>query len=181
MIGIISLATGVLAGRHIPRKSALDFPMIEHSTRPQRSPEIVGKIESIVGNQITIAKLEQQNLDREEMSREERREFLDKLTPTERIAAMEARLNAFTGEDIVVEIPAGIEITRRTRPPQDKDGVRNLVSTQNLPAADDTTISSTELAEGDYVAIWLNGKISDQNIAEFINLIFTEPIDGIPQ
>jgi len=173
-IATISLAIGIFTGQHAPRKDFKEFS-IEYDARPQRAPEVVGKIESLVGNTATIAKLNQPNTNGEKKAnREDRREFFEALTPEERIAEMEARLNAFTGENIIIEIPAGIEITYRAAPPKNVEGVRELVNEQDFPAENDVTISPLTLAENDYVAIWLDSAISDKNVAEFINLIFTE-------
>lgn len=171
-IAMFSLAVGIFAGRHNPHKNFEEFSRIEHDTRPKRPPEIIGQIKSLVGNTTTIAKLEQPDFE-EKVNRENRREFFENLTPEERIAEMEERLNAFTGENIVVEIPAGIEITRRISPPANIEGVRKLADSQILSTENDTKISPLVLAKNDFVAIWLDAEISDKNIAEFINLILT--------
>ena len=52
--------------------------------------------------------------------------------------------------------------------------MRSLASSENLPAIEDVTIPPTELAEGDYLAVWLKNEISEKNVAEFVNLMFTE-------
>ncbi|MFH0776470.1 MAG: hypothetical protein V1936_02555 [Patescibacteria group bacterium] len=179
VIAALSLVAGIFTGRHGPGKLG-ELPRLEYNARPQRPPEIVGKIESLVGNQATIAKLEKPNWEDQKTSPAERRAAWEALKPAERIAKMEARLNAFTGENIVVEIPAGIEITRRSAPPKDLAGLRELAKNPDLPNTENKTVSPIELAQGDYVAIWLDGKISDKNVAEFINLILIKQ-DAVSQ
>jgi len=175
-IAVISLAAGILTGEHAPRHDFRKLPQLAHDDRPRRAPEVVGKIISLVGNQATIAKLEQPPT----IPTDQQRTKLDTLPPQARIAEMEERLNAFTGENIVVEIPAGIEITRRAEPPRNAAGVRELVSAQDFPAKNDAVISPVELAPGDFVAIWLDSTSPEKNSAEFINLIFTEK-DATPK
>ncbi|MFH0833825.1 MAG: hypothetical protein V2A63_00335 [Patescibacteria group bacterium] len=168
VIAIFGLAAGILTGRHGPGRLS-ELPRIEHNARPQRPPEIVGKIESVVGNQIMIAKLEQPKT-------EERIDPAEwqKLSTEEKVKKFEERLNAFTGENVTVEIPAGIEITRRSPPPSNLEGVRKLAKTEQISSEGGENISPVAIHEGDFVAIWLDGKIVDQNVAEFINLIFTD-------
>lgn len=180
VVTVVSLLFGIFTGRNMSRDYRFhEFSRLEYDARPARSPEVVGKIESIVGNEITIAKLEQPNFGKRKIDRDKWREHFELLTTEERVAEMEARLNAFTGENIIVAIPAGIEVTRRANPPQNEEEMRVLADAENLPVAEDMTISSAELAEGDYLTIWLDENVADKNVAEFINLMFTKN-DVIP-
>lgn len=175
-LGAIGLLVGSQAARFAHRRPPL-IPLAAEN-QPTRPAEVFGRIKLVVGNQVTIAKLEQPTKPMNDADWEKRKSEWNTLTAEQKIAKFEERLNSFSGEDITVTIPTGLKLYE-TQMPQPKnpntdtnENLKQLAQTKNL-ATTGTEITLADLKPNSLVAVWLDGKVLDQNIVEFLNLINT--------
>jgi hypothetical protein len=176
-LGAISLLVGSQTARYAHRRPPL-IPLAAEN-QPTRPAEVFGRIKLVVGNQVTIVKLEKPSKPMEDTDWEKRKKEWDTLTAEQKIAKFEERLNSFSGEDITITIPTGLKIYE-TQMPQQKDinqdsneNLKQIAQDKNLASNAGTEITLADLKPNSLVAVWLDGKIIDQNIAEFLNLITT--------
>jgi len=176
-LGAISLLVGSQAARFAHRRPPL-IPLAAEN-QPTRGAEVFGRIKLVVGNQITIAKLERQNKPMNDTDWEKRKKEWETLSAEQKIAKFEERLNSFSGEDITITIPTGLKLYE-TRMPQQKDmnqdsneNLKQIAQDKNLASNAGVEITLADLKPNSLVAVWLDGKVIEENIAEFLNLITT--------
>ncbi|MFA5351995.1 MAG: hypothetical protein WC304_01805 [Candidatus Gracilibacteria bacterium] len=176
-LGAISLLVGSQTARYAHRRPPL-IPLAAEN-QPTRPAEVFGRIKLVVGNQVTIAKLERQNKPMNDTDWEKRKKEWDTLTAEQKIAKFEERLNSFSGEDITITIPTGLKLYE-TQMPQQKDmnqdaneNLKQIAKEKNLASNAGVEITLADLKPNSLVAVWLDGKVIEENIAEFLNLITT--------
>ena len=150
---------------------------IKNFEQPQNAPDLSGLIKSIIGNEVTILKMEMNNPDRINskknseieseveskpkaltgttntkgigmgMGGRQRPEGMDENT---KLAMLDRMKEMSSGEEIVI-IPVGIQMLKMDS------------ETRSMVNADLTDVEVDSM-----ISIWLNKDISDRNIAQFV-------------
>lgn len=121
---------------------------------PERSPDLIGKVKTIVGNKLTVYKV-QGDFTLTEEERAERRARMQSLSPEER-ARERAERYKVSEETIDVLIPVGVPI----------------ISTSNL-GEEVTEVDISAIKKNNFLRLWFEepGSFGGEMRAEFVHII----------
>ncbi len=117
-------------------------------SRPDRAPDLEGKVKQIRGNEITVLKVIRTGPELTEAEKAKRRQQMQALSPEER-AKLQAEMFKVTDETIDLTIPVGVPI----------------VSNQNVGGKLETeNISLADVRQGNLLKLWFAQGSSDEII-----------------
>jgi len=124
---------------------------------PDRPSEIYGKVNTIIGNEVTIALAEPPNTaEITDAEKEKRKAEMQALSPEERQKLRNEQLK-FTGETMSVIIPVGMPITAGST-------VNEVVNLKE--------VALTDIYEGTFLRIWLEkGGSGEEKTAEYVRVL----------
>ena len=124
------------------------------SQKPDRKPEVYGKVIKMEGNVVTISEIDLSADPTAEMTTEEKQAYKQSLTEEERMALKEATQNAILGETTVL-IPVGVPMTKKTAQGAEAPEVEGTLA---------------DVAVGSLLSVWTDAVVTDRQVAEFVKI-----------
>ena len=125
--------------------------------QPDRKMDLYGKIISNEGNEFTIQVVDTTKDPTFNMSPEEKKAYMQKLSQEDRIALKDQIRNAILWNEKVL-IPVWTPI---------------VVKLEQGPDGKEKLWSLADLTPGSYVTIWLNPDVKDRKVAEYVKRSYT--------
>jgi len=129
----------------------------ELPVQPERKMNLYGKVISMEGNEFTIQETDTTKDPTFDMSPEDKKAYMAKLSEEQRMALKEEIRNATLG-NVKILIPVWVPV---------------IVKTAQWPDAPSKLWSLEDLTVNSYISVRYNPEVTDQNVAEYVKKSWT--------